>query len=165
MKKLTLLVALIALSAFAFQAAFSQQTVNITVGSVQKLAIVGGPATLTIGDGQATAGTDLLADVSSPEVCTYSITHNGVAAVKITAAITVGGNWTLGTSSFNVNVAAVPGATSDGDKALSTVAADVVYGIAKGAGGPAAITYKLTGVKASDGTLAASKTITYTISN
>jgi hypothetical protein len=161
MKKLTLLIALVTLSAFV---AFSQtQTVNITVGAVQKLAVAGTPA-LTIGNTEATAGTDLLADVTDA-TGTYSITHNGATAVKITAGITAGGNWTLGTSVFSVNVAAVAGGTTDGEKALSTTATDVVHGIAKGAGGPGVITYKLSGVKASDGMLSTSRTITYTVTN
>lgn len=159
MKKSTLLIALVALSVLAFQAAFSQtsanQTATITVGAVQKLAVTGTPS-LTIGDAQVTAGTDLLASVTSPEACTYSITHNGASAVKITASIPT----VLAVGVLEVKF----GSGSYVDISNATTAVDIKTGIAKGAGSEA-ITYQLSGVKASDGSFSDSKVVMYTITN
>lgn len=159
MKKSTLLIVLVALSVVAFQAAFSQTTANqtatITVGAVQKLAVTGTPS-LTIGNTEATAGTDLLASVTSPEACTYSYTHNAAAAVKITASIPTA----LAKGKLEVKF----GAGSYVDISNATTAVDIQTGIAKGAGS-AAITYQLSGIKASDGVINDSKVVTYTITN
>jgi len=159
MKKSTLLIALVALSVLAFQAAFSQATANqtatITVGAVQKLAVTGTPS-LTIGNTEATAGTDLLASVTSPEACTYSYTHNAAAVVKITASIPT----VLAKGKLEVKF----GAGSYVDISNATTAVDIQTGIAKGAGS-AAITYQLSAIKASDGVINDSKVVTYTITN
>ena len=158
MKKSTLLIALVVMSVVAFQAAFSQATANqtatITVGAVQKLAVTGSPS-LTIGNTEATAGTDLLASVTSPEACTYSITHNG-ADVKITASIPT----VLAKGVLEVKF----GAGAYVDISNATTAVDIKTGIAKGAG-TEAIVYQLSGIKASDGTISDSKVVTYTVTN
>ena len=159
MKKSTLLIALVVLSFVAFSAAFSQTTANqtatITVGAVQKLAVTGSPS-LTIGNTEATAGTDLLASVTSPEACTYSFTHNGATAEKITASIPT----VLAKGKLEVKF----GAGSYVDISNATTAVDIKTGIAKGAG-TEAIVYQLSGIKASDGTISDSKVVTFTLTN
>lgn len=164
MKKLTLIVALVVLIAAM---AFSQtQTVNITVGAVQKLAVTGTPA-LTIGDAQATAGSDDLAGVSD-NTSRYSLTHNGASAVKITAGIDAA--FSLGSSILSVNLTATAPAVSAGDVNISnaitgTSDVEVISGIVRGAVASNMITYGLSGVKASDGQFTGTRTVTFTITN
>jgi len=158
MKKSTLLIALVVLSVAAFQASFAQitdQTATITVGAVQKLNVTGSPS-LTIGDAQVTAGTDLLASVTSPEACAYSITHNSATAKKITASIPA----VLAVGKLEVKL----GTGSYVDISNATTAVDVKTGIAKGAL-TEAIVYQLSGIKASDGVINDSKLVTFTITN
>ena len=66
----------------SFSQATANQTVNLAVNSVQKIAITGSPITLTIVNG--VAGTDALTPVTDA-TSTYSITHNSNTALRITA--------------------------------------------------------------------------------
>jgi hypothetical protein len=165
MKKLTLLIALVALSAFAFQAAFAQtQTVSINVGAVALLSTTGA-ATLTLGPSDIAVGEDDFDDVNSTGATSLSITHNG-GAVATTAKITAGidAPLALGTSQLFVNLAVINGGTPIANADITSAASDVNVetGIQRGAGTGTTL-YTLSGVKASDGQFIGSRTVTFTI--
>ncbi len=158
--------ALAALSIFALQASFAQasanQTVNLTVNSVYKIATSGNPAPLTITTG--TAGTDNLTAVSDNST-TYSITQNFANTVKITANLdaALSSGYTL-----QLNLASTKGTstgTIDISNATSGSAVDVVTAINRGADAGQAITYTF-GALASAGTMSSTnKTVTLTLTN
>jgi hypothetical protein len=168
MKKSLSLLVVLALCALCAGTSFSQatanQTVNLAVNSVQKIAITGGAISLTISNG--TAGTDALTPVSDA-TSTYSITHNSATALRITAnldaALAVG---------YKLQIALTPGAsmgttagTVDISNATSASAVAVVTAIPKGADAARTITYTFS-ANASAGQLGATvKTVTLTLTN
>lgn len=164
MKKLTVIIAIVALSAIAFQAAFAQasanQSVTLAVGSIQKMSVSGNPAPLTISNGAA--GTDALTAVSDNST-TYSETHNGAAPLKITAGIDVALSAGF---KLEIALASVKGTTAGTvDISNATSAVDVVTGVARGADNGKTITYTFS-ANASAGELpSTTKTITLTITN
>jgi hypothetical protein len=86
MKKLTMILVLVALSTFALQVAFAQtaaQTVTLEVKAVSKIS-VSGPVSLVIDD--AVPGAAGLTAVSN-NATSYSMTHNGSTTGKVTASI------------------------------------------------------------------------------
>ena len=164
MKKITVIIAVVALSAMVFQASFAQvstsQSVILAVGSVQKISVSGNPAPLTISGG--VAGTNALTAVSDNST-TYSETHNGAAPLKITAGIDVA----LGTGyKLEIALASAKGTSAGStDISAATTAVDVVTGIARGADANKTITYTFS-ADADAGELASTtKTVTLTITN
>jgi hypothetical protein len=166
MKKSLSLLIVLALCAMCAGTSFSQatatQTVNLSVSSVQKIAITGAPVTLTITTG--TAGTDALTPVSDATT-TYSVTHNSASSLKLTAnldaalpagymlQINLAPSATKGTSSGTIDIS----------NATSSSAATVVTAIPKGADASRPITYTFS-ANASAGALASTaKTVTLTL--
>ena len=166
MKKSTVIVALVALSAFAFQASFAQasatQNLTLAVNTVYKIATSGNPGALTITTG--TAGTDALTSVSDNST-TYSMTQNFGNTVKITANLdaALSSGYTL-----EINLASTKGTsagTVDISNATSGSAATVVNAINRGAESAQAITYTFSAL-ASAGTLSSTaKVVTLTLTN
>jgi hypothetical protein len=166
MKKSIVITAIVALSAFAFQASFAQasatQNLTLAVNTIYKIATSGNPGALTISTG--TAGTDALTAVSDAST-TYSITQNFGATVKITAnldAVLPAGY------ALSINLASAKGTsagTVDISNATSASALSVVTAIAKGADAGKAITYTFS-ANASAGTLTSTaKVVTLTLTN
>ncbi len=166
MKKSIVITAIVALSAFAFQASFAQasatQNLTLAVNTIYKIATSGNPGALTISTG--TAGTDALTAVSDAST-TYSITQNFGSTVKITAnldAVLPAGYM------LQVNLASAKGTsagTVDISNATSASAVSVVTAIAMGADAAKAITYTFS-ANASAGTLTSTaKVVTLTLTN
>jgi hypothetical protein len=166
MKNSIVIIALVALSSFVFEASFAQATANqnltLAVNTIYKIATSGNPGALTISTG--TAGTDALTSVSDAST-TYSMTQNFGNTVKITAnldAVLTAGYM------LQINLASGKGTsagTVDISNATSASAATVVSAIAKGADAGKAITYTFS-ANASAGTLTSTaKVVTLTITN
>ncbi|RPI03614.1 MAG: hypothetical protein EHM64_12010 [Ignavibacteriae bacterium] len=161
MKKLTVLTAILALSLFAFQSAFSQsanQTVTIEVQPVSKIS-VSGPVSLVIND--AVPGQDPLPVSSS--ATSYNITHNSSTAGKISASI----NSALPAGiKLEITMAPVLG-TSAGKQDISsaTTAVDVVTGIGLGKGSNQTITYDFSATLAAGVFASTVKTVNFTVTN
>jgi hypothetical protein len=166
MKNSIVIIALVALSSFVFEASFAQATANqnltLAVNTIYKIATSGNPGALTISTG--TAGTDALTSVSDAST-TYSMTQNFGNTVKITAnldAVLTAGY------QLQINLASSKGTsagTVDISNATSASAATVVSAIAKGADAGKAITYTFS-ANASAGTLTSTaKVVTLTITN
>jgi hypothetical protein len=145
MKKLTILIALVALSGFAFQAAFSQaaapQVLQLAVNHVQKFAVTNaGAIALTINADVNGAGDTVLTAVSDNST-KYSQTHNGATDLRITAGIDAGEQLPAG---YKLEIAlASDKGTSQGtvDISNATSAVDVVKDIKIGADKNKDITY------------------------
>lgn len=159
MKKSNVLIALVALSAFAFQAAFSQtatQNVTLEVKTVNKINI-SGPVSLSI-DNAVPGGAGLLP--VSNNATSYNITHNGSSTGKITASINSGlpSGITLA-----LTLASTLG-TSKGIQNISnaTVALDVVDGINKGKDATQMITYNFSATPEAGVFSSTVKTVTLT---
>lgn len=146
----------------AFAQATANQSVNLTVNTVYKIATSGNPSPLTVTTG--TAGTDALSSVTDNST-SYSLTQNFGNTVKITAnldaALAAGYTLTLnlasskGTSAGTINIS----------NATSGSALNAVTGINKGADAGQAIIYTFSAL-ASAGTLTStSKTVTLTLTN
>jgi hypothetical protein len=163
MKKITMVLAVAAMSMILIGSVYAQTTVNqnltLSVGTVYKMISSGNPAAMNITTG--TAGTDALTAVTDNST-TYSITQNFGNTVKITAKLDVAlaAGYTL-----TINLTSAKG-TSIGAVDISNASAkDVVTGIAMGADAAKAITYSFSAL-ASAGTLAStSKTVTLTLTN
>lgn len=166
MKKSIFIITLVAVSILMFQGAFAQastnQTVNLSVNTVYKIATSGNPGALTITTG--TAGTDALTSVSDAAT-TYSITQNFGPTVKITANLdaVLQSGYTI-----QINMASSRG-TSAGTVDLSNTSTgsgvSVVTGIGMGADAGKTITYTFSAL-ASAGTLTSTtKTVTLTLTN
>lgn len=162
MKKITIIIALVALSAFGFQAAFAQsanQLVTLEVKVVNKITI-SGPVSLLIDD-VVPAG-DALQAVSN-SATSYNIIHNGSAAGKITASI----NSALPSGiTLELTLASTLG-TSAGIKDISdaTVAIDVVDGINKGKDADQMITYDFSATPEAGVFASTVKTVTLTVTD
>ncbi len=152
MKKLSIIVLVVALSAMAF-AQDATQNVTLTVGAVQKMS-VSGPASLSISEG--VAGTDALTSAVN-NATTYNITHNQTSR-KITAALDVNMPADI---TLEISMASTKG-TGDVTKVLSTTAQDVVTAIARGADANRVITYTLSAL-ASAGEFSGTRTVSFTI--
>ena len=161
MKKLTLIIALVALSVFGFQVALSQATqlVTLEVKVVNKINI-SGPVSLTIDD--AIPGGAGLQPVSN-NATSYNITHNGSAVGKITAAI----NSPLPAGiTLELTLASTLG-TSRGIQDISnaTTAIDVVDGIGQGKDGAQMITYDFSATPEAGVFASTVKTVTLTVTD
>ena len=166
MKNSIVVATLVALSAFAYQASYSQanatQNLTLAVNSVYKIATSGNPGALTISTG--TAGTDALTSVSDNST-TYIITQNFANTVKITAnldaALTAGYTLQLSLASSKGTSAGLV----DISNATSGSALNVVTAIAKGADAGQAIGYTFS-ANASAGVLTSTaKVVTLTLTN
>jgi hypothetical protein len=162
MKKLTVLIALVALSAFAFQAAFSQaatQLVTLEVKTVNKINI-SGPVSLSIDD--AIPGGAGLLPVSNNST-SYNITHNGSSTGKITASINSGLPAGI---TLQLTLASTLG-TSKGIQNISnaTVALDVVDGINRGKDATQMITYNFSATPEAGVFNSTVKTVTLTVTD
>ena len=162
MKKLIILIALVALAAFAFQAVFAQtatQLVTLEVKVVNKINI-SGPVSLTIDD--AIPGGAGLQPVSN-NATSYNITHNGSAVGKITASI----NSALPAGiTLELTLASALG-TSRGiqDISSATVAVDVVDGINQGKDATQMITYDFYATPEAGVFASTVKTVTLTVTD
>jgi len=134
------------------------------VNSVQKIAITGSPITLTVANG--VAGTDALTPVTDA-TSTYSVTHNGATALRITANLDA-----ALAAGYQLQIALSPSAgkgTSAGTVDISSTtpatAVSVVTAIPRGADAARTITYTF-GALASVGTMTSTaKTVTLTLTN
>jgi hypothetical protein len=162
MKKLTVLLALVVLTTFAFQSAFAQtaaQTVTLEVKAVNKIS-VSGPVSLLIDD--AVPGAAGLIAVSN-NISTYSLTHNGSLTGKVTASI----NSALPTGiKLELTLASTLGTSlTNQDISNATTAIDVVNAIGKGKDAAQMITYNFSATPEA-GTLASvAKVVTLTVTN
>ena len=167
MKRTLLVLAVIGLCILFAETSFAQtsaqQTVNLAVNAVSRIAITGAPISLTIVAG--TEGSDNLTPVTDNS-STYSITHNSNTALRMTASLdqALPAGYTLqvgltptagkGNSLGNVDIS----------NATST-AVDVVTGIPHGADANRPILYTFSAL-ASAGTLASTQRIvTITLTN
>ncbi|MGA3245630.1 MAG: hypothetical protein ABSE41_13505 [Bacteroidota bacterium] len=164
MKKSIVVIALVVLSFALAQNAMAQpatanQTLNLAVNTVQKIAVSGDPAAMTISDG--TAGTDALTSVSNA-LTTYSMTQNSSTPAKITAGL----NSALGAGySLQITLASLKGTSVVAVDISNGTAKDVVTGMAKGADAGQTITYTF-GANASAGIMTSTaKTVTLTLTN
>jgi len=162
MKKSIMIIALIALSAFAFESVLAQsaaQLVTLEVKVVNKINI-SGPVSLTIDD--AIPGGAGLQPVSN-NATSYNITHNGSAVGKITAAI----NSSLPAGiTLELTLASTLG-TSRGIQDISnaTTAIDVVDGIGQGKDGAQMITYDFSATPEAGVFASTVKTVTLTVTD
>lgn len=146
--------------AFALTAqAASSQTATATatyeVEAVDVIGVSGDPAKLTISSpapGEAPAP-------ATDNSTTWSVTTNG-SGRKVTGAIDT--DMPAGVT-LEVSLTAPSGATGAGDVTLSTVAADLVTGIASLDETGLGITYTLSATLAAGAVAEASRTVTYTI--
>jgi hypothetical protein len=162
MKKLSMIFALVVLSVFAFQTAFSQsanQLVTIEVKTVNKINI-SGPVSLTIDN--AIPGGAGLQPVSNNST-SYNLTHNGSATGKITASINSGLPSGI---TLQLTLASTLG-TSKGIQNISnaTVAVDVVEGIIQGKDATQMITYNFSATPEAGVFASTVKTITLTVTD
>ena len=138
------------------------QTLNLAVSAVYKIAVTGNPGAMTIIDG--TAGTNALTSVSDNST-KYSITQNVAGTLKVTANLNA--VMTAGYQ-LQVNLASVLGAsqgTVDISGTTPGSALDVVSNVGMGADANQVITYTF-GALASAGTLSStSKIVTLTLTN
>jgi len=166
MKKSIVILGVALLSLGLIQSAMAQdhanQSLNLSVDAVYKIAVSGDPGALKITTG--TAGVDALTAVSDNST-KYSITQNVAGTVKVTANLdaALAAGYTLqmnltsskGTSAGTVDIS---GTTPAG-------AVNVVSSIAMGADANQVITYTF-GASASAGTLSStSKVVTLTLTN
>ncbi len=166
MKKLTMVLAVGALSMMTVAAARAQatatQSLTLAVNSVFKIATSGNPAPLTIISG--TAGSDNLTPVSDNST-SYSITQNFGNTVKITANLNsaLPAGYTL-----QIALASTKGTsagTVDISSATSGSAVNVVTAVQRGADAGQSISYTFSAL-ASAGTLSSTtKTVTLTLTN
>ncbi len=161
MKKLNLIIALVALSAFAFQVVLAQATqlVTLEVKVVNKINI-SGPVSMTIDD-VVPGGADL--QPVSNNATSYNITHNGSATGKITAEI----NSPLPTGiKLELTLASTLG-TSKGiqDISSATTAIDVVDGINQGKDATQMITYDFSATPEAGVFASTTKTVTLTVTD
>ncbi len=162
MKKLTMIIALAALSAFVFQTVLAQsanQLVTLEVKVVNKINI-SGPVSLTIDD--AIPGGAGLQPVSN-NATSYNITHNGSAIGKITAAI----NSPLPAGiMLQLTLASTLGSSRGiQDISNATVALDVVDGINQGKDGTQMITYNFSATPEAGVFASTVKTVTLTVTD
>ena len=156
MKKLTILLAIVALTTFTFGLAFTQtadQTVTLEVKAVSKISI-SGPASLVIENAPADlSGLTAASDNSS----TFNLIYNGTTG-KVTAGIDVAvpANTTLevtlqGGSKVNIGNA--------------TTAVQVLGGLSKTKLTGQSITYDFSATEAAGVIASVDKTITFTVTN
>jgi hypothetical protein len=168
MKKSLSLLTVLALCAMCAGSSFAQttetQTVNLSVASVQKLVVTGGTITLAISSG--VAGTDALTSVSDAS-STYSITHNSLSPLKITANLDA-----ALTAGFSLGITLSPTAlkgTSPGMVDISATtpatAVAVVTNIPKGADAARTITYTFSANASAGVMTTTAKTVTLTLTN
>jgi hypothetical protein len=158
-----LLAAALALLALVSDTGLSQatatQSLTLAVNSVAKIAVSGNPGALTISDG--IAGTDALSSVSDAST-SYSITHNSLTNMRITAGLDVAlpAGFTL-----QVALASNKGGSTGATTIPAGTAVDVVTGIARGADAGRTITYTFS-ADASAGVLSSTtRTVTLTLTN
>jgi hypothetical protein len=166
MKKIMILLMILAISIAFIQTAIAQtsqsQTVTVAVNSVYLMSVSGSPGNLTITAGAA--GTDALTPVTDAST-TYSITQNNGGTVKITAYLNTAlpAGYTL-----YLTMASAKGTSAgavDISTKLSGSAATIVSNIANGADANKTITYQFA-ANASAGTLSSTaKTVTLTLTN
>lgn len=130
------------------------QTVTMTIASASNITVSGNPGTLAVT--LNTAGTGTATDNST----TYSVTSNTNASgtLKITGAITTGGNMPTNTS-LTTSLASTAG-TSLGAQTLSTTAVDLVNRLPTLLSDTAAITYTF---NVTNGWTIAAQTISRTV--
>lgn len=152
---LALSIGALVLSPLAFAASSATQTVTYEVAAINEISVSSGALSLTVN--AATAGS--APTMASDATTTYAITTNELAR-KITGDIDT--NMPAGVT-LSVELAAPAGATSAGSQTLSTVAADLVTGIATLNESGKTITYELAATSAAGVVASASKTVTLTV--
>jgi hypothetical protein len=162
MKKLAVIIAVFALSAFVYQSALSQtatQNITLEVQNISKIS-VSGPVSLVISD--AIAGSDPTPVTNSST--SYNITHNSSLTGKITANI----NSALPAGlTLKLTMTAGSLGTSAGQVDISnaTTAVDVITGIGLGKAAGQGITYDFSASLAAGAFASTVKTVTFTVSN
>jgi hypothetical protein len=160
MRKISIIVlvagSLFLLSGIAIAATTATQTVTYEVTAINAISVSsGGPLTITVN--AATAGSAPTA--ATDATTTYAVTTNETGQ-KITGEIN--SNMPAGVT-LTVALVAPTGGTSTGATSLSTVAADLVTGIATLNESGKTITYSLSATSAAGVVGSASKTVTLTI--
>ncbi|HUI09040.1 MAG TPA: hypothetical protein VL221_01870 [Bacteroidota bacterium] len=161
---LLVLVLCVACVGTSFSQSSANQTVNIAVNAVQKIAITGSPITLTITTG--VAGTDALTPATDA-TSTYSITHNSPTALRITANLDA-----ALASGYQLLINLAPSAghgtsagTVDISNALAASAVAVVTAIPKGADAARTISYTFNANASAGALTSTAKTVTLTLTN
>ena len=154
-KALSFAAAALAFAAATGEASAQTQTVSFSVDAVNQMSVSGNPGALAINAATAGSGLNSVSDAST----TWAITTNQTGT-KVTAAIdqAMPAGVTL-----QVNLAAPTGASSAGNVALGTTAADVVTGITKLNESGKAITYTLSATTAAGVVESTTRTVTYTV--
>jgi hypothetical protein len=145
---------ILSLNAFAGNSA--QQTVTYEVSAINELSVSGATASVTVNS--ATAGS--APNVATDSTTTYAITTNEEGR-KITGSIN--SNMPTGVT-LSATLVGPTGAESQGKKALSTVATDLVMGISTLNESGKGISYELAATSAAGVVASATKTVTLTIS-
>lgn len=163
MKKSIVIAALVALSAFGFQATFAQahatQTLTLAVNAMYKISMSGNTVALRIDGG--TAGNPALQSVSD-NATTYSMLQNSSASWKITANLDAALPQGF---ALSINLESSKGTSSGTVDISNSTPVNVVTGTANGADNNKRITYTFSAL-ASAGTLAsATRVVTLTISS
>jgi hypothetical protein len=133
------------------------QTISIPVAIITEFTTTGTPAAMVINS--VTPG--LQPDPALSANTTYNITTNE-SNKKITGILDVA---MPANTLLIVNLAAPTGATSLGDVALSTVAADLVTGISNTAASGKTITYKFSSSVTAGIVTPTSRVVTFTVTN
>lgn len=143
------------LSLNAFAGPTATQTVTYEVSAINELSVSSPTVSLTVNSSTAGGAPNAATDSST----SYAITTNE-SARKITGAI----NTAMPTGvTLSVTLAAPSGATSDGKKALTTTATDLVSSIETVNSAGHAISYELAATSAAGVVPSASKTVTFTL--
>lgn len=158
MRNMRFMIPAAALALTAFTGSVSAQTATASatyeVQAINEVGVSGNPAALTISTAAELAG---VTDNST----TWSVTTNQTGA-KVTGGIDTAMDTDV---TLEVNLAAPAGATSAGDVALGTVAADLVTGISELEAADLAVTYTLSALATAGVVASTTKTVTYTITD
>jgi hypothetical protein len=143
----------------------ANQTVNLTVSPISRLAIAGSPISLTVSN-PVSVGSDALASVTDNST-SYSLTHNSATALRITAAL----DQAL-PAGYTLDIALSPSAgkgtgagTVDISNATAASAVNVVTGIPRGADASRAITYTFSALASAGALASTQRTVTLTLTN
>lgn len=158
MKKLTMVLAIAAMSILLVGLAYAQpnvatQTFNLGVSSIYRIATSGNPGDMTISDATAGSDPDPVTDAST----SYSITHNNKTnGAKITASLAPA----LGVGSGYTLTIALAG---NGPVDISNSDQDAVANVAAGASAGNTIAYSFSATAAAGELASVSETVTLTV--
>ena len=155
MKKLTMVLAIAAMSMLLVGSAYAQpntatQTFNLAVSSIYKIAVSGSPADMIITD--AVPGSDPTPVTNS--ATTYSITHNDADGAKITASLAP-----ALAAGYTLTIALAGNAPVD----ISTATQNAVGNVARGASTGNTIAYNFSATAAAGPLASVGETVTLTV--